>query len=520
MMQVDRARDDRFACAWALPDDPAAADRAEEANRCGEAAVAETHSAAVFFFGDHAYKVKKPVDLGFLDFRTREAREAVCHREVELNRRLAPDVYLGVADVHGPDGELCDHLVVMRRMPPDRRLSSLVTAGVPVDDQLWQLAHLLAAFHAKAERSAAADEAAGVDALARRWADNTAVLRAHGGRFVDRDKIERAQSLVNRYLAGRRELFDARIADGRACDGHGDLMADDIFCLDDGPRVLDCIEFADAFRLGDTLSDVAFLAMDLERLGHAELATRFLAAYREHADDSWPPSLVHHHIAYRAHVRAKVSAIRAAQGHEASAGEARRLLDLALRHLETARVRLILVGGLPGTGKSTLAAGLGDAVEATVLRSDEIRKELAGLEPTAPAGAPFGEGIYTPTTTAQTYTTMLDRAGVALRHGETMILDASWTDERRRIEARALAQRAHAELVELRCTAPPALAAERMRRRLAAGNDSSDATPVIAEIMASSMAQWPTATVVDTSGAPGSSLSLAFRVVTAGVPAG
>jgi len=514
--RADRTPDDRFAFPWALPDEdqpPLAPGRrcARGTDACEPASVAETHSAVVFFVGDRAFKVKKPVDLGFLDFRTREAREAVCHREVELNRRLAPDVYLGVADVHGPDGELCDHLVVMRRMPAERRLSSLASRGQAVDDDLWHLAHLLAAFHAKAERSAAADQAAGVDALARRWADNTTVLRQHADRFVDRTEVDRAQDLVDHYLAGRRALFDARIADGRAVDGHGDLMADDIFCLDDGPRVLDCIEFADAFRLGDALADVAFLAMDLERLGHPELADRFLAAYREHADDNWPPSLAHHHIAYRAHVRAKVTAIRAAQGHEPSAGEARDLLDLALRHLEAAQVRLIVVGGLPGTGKSTLAAGLGNALGATVLRSDEIRKELVGLAPTDRASAPFGEGIYTPAATARTYRTALERAATALRLGESVVLDASWTDATWRSEARAVAKRAEAELVELCCVAPPALAAERMRRRTAAGTDPSDATPAIASAMASSMTPWPSAAVVETSGAPASSLALALQ---------
>jgi uncharacterized protein len=140
----------------------------------GDAGVAETHSAVVFFVGDRAYKLKKPVDLGFLDFRERAVREAVCHREVELNRRLAHDVYLGVADVTGPDGEVCDHLVVMRRMPPDRRLSTLVAEGRPVDGHLWALAHLVAAFHARAERSDAADAAASPGALAGRWTDNTA----------------------------------------------------------------------------------------------------------------------------------------------------------------------------------------------------------------------------------------------------------------------------------------------------------------------------------------------------------
>ena len=126
--------------------------------------LAETHSAIVFFVGDRAYKLKKPVDLGFLDFSTPEARRAACHREVELNRRLAPDVYLGVADVHGVDGSICDHLVVMRRMPAERRLSTLVVDGADVESELWHLAHLLAAFHARAERSPAADDVASVSA--------------------------------------------------------------------------------------------------------------------------------------------------------------------------------------------------------------------------------------------------------------------------------------------------------------------------------------------------------------------
>lgn len=489
------------------------------------AAAAETHSAVVFFLGDRAYKVKKPVNLGFLDFRSRETREAVCHREVELNRRLSPDVYLGVADVLDPDGNPCDHLVVMRRMPPERRLSTLLTSPeelasgdgpaegslAPIEDHLWHLAHLLAAFHSRADRSPDVDRAASREALAGRWADNTKVLTEQGGHLVDGDWVEKVQALAQRYLDGRGHLFEHRIAEGRACDGHGDLLADDIFCLDDGPRVLDCIEFNDEFRYGDVLADVAFLAMDLERLGHPELAHRFLAAYREHAADNWPASLAHHHIAYRAHVRAKVAAIRADQGDEPSIAEARTLLDMAHRHLQEGRVRLILVGGLPGTGKSTLATGLGDAVDATVLRSDEIRKELAGLLRDARAGAPYGEGIYTPAATATTYNTMLARAATALGMGETVVLDASWLDTEWRTEARTVARRASADVVELRCDTPAGSAARRMEARAAAGTDPSDATPGIAARMATQAAPWPTAATVDTSGPPESALASALQ---------
>jgi hypothetical protein len=479
------------------------------------AAVAETHSAVVMFVGDLAYKLKKPVDLGFLDFRTRERREAVCHREVELNRRLAPDVYLGVADVVGPDGRPCDHLVVMRRMPDDRRLSALVRQAGPgdraLDDHLWHLAHLLAAFHAGADRSDAADRAASRDALAARWATNTADLVTRD--CVPRAQVEDVDRRAQEYLRGRRPLLARRIAEGRACDGHGDLLADDIFCLDDGPRVLDCIEFDTGLRLDDALADVCFLAMDLERLGRPDLADRFLAAYREHADDAWPASLAHHHVAYRAQVRAKVAAIRAGQGDGASAGEARRLLDLAQRHLVDGTVRLVLVGGLPGTGKSTVAAGLGEALAATVLGSDEIRKEQAGLRPDQPTPAPFGQGLYRPEATAATYAELLRRAGVALAHGETVVADATWGDDGRRAAARDLAAAAHAELVELRCAAPEAVAAERIRARLGAGGGASDATPEVATALAAAEAPWPSARPIDTGGSPERAVEQALGLV-------
>jgi uncharacterized protein len=477
------------------------------------AAVRETHAAVVFLVGDRAYKVKKPVDLGFLDFRDRTTRAALCAREVELNRRLAPDVYMGVADVVGADGAICDHLVVMRRMPDDRRLSTLVVAGADVDDDLWHLAHLIAAFHARAERPPGAATAASRDSLAARWADNTAGLLDQGRGLVDLDEVLEVDALAQRYLAGRGLLFERRIAEGRAVDGHGDLLADDIFLLDDGPRVLDCIEFDDRLRYGDTLADVAFLAMDLERLGRPDLAERFLAAYREHADDTWPVSLAHHHVAYRAQVRAKVGAIRAGQGDAAAAPATCGLLSMARRHLETGAVRLVLIGGLPGTGKSTLATGLADALNATVIRSDEVRKELAGLPADQPAPAAYGEGLYRSESTAATYRELLRRAEIALALGESVVLDASWTVARRRADAGDVAARTSSDLLELQCSAPPDLTVRRMRRRLTLGGDASDATPEIAAKLAVMQEPWPSAAMVDTSAGPADALAKALALI-------
>ena len=462
------------------------------------AAVAETHSGVVFFLGERAYKLKKPVDLGFLDFRTREARLDACRREVELNRRLAPDVYLGVADVSGPDGRPCDHLVVMRRMPDDRRLSSMVAAGADVGGHLAALAGLLARFHAGAARSAAIDEMAGRDALRRRWETNHEEMAPFREAVLDPAIDDAVITLARRYLAGRAPLFGQRIEEGRACDGHGDLLADDIFCLDDGPRVLDCLEFDDRLRFGDSLADVAFLAMDLERLGRPDLASEFLARYQDASGDCWPPSLAHHHIAYRAQVRAKVAAVRWSQGDTASAETAARLLALGHDHLRRARVRLVLVGGNPGTGKSTVARGVAAPLDALVVRSDEVRKSLAGLEPLTPSPAPLDEGLYRPAMTDATYTELLARARTALELGRTVVLDATWRDPRWRDAAAGVASAAAADLVELRCVASLDVALERVRRRT--GADASDATEEVTRALSSGDSPWLTATDVDTSG--------------------
>jgi len=477
------------------------------------AAVAETHISVVVFVGDRAYKLKKPVSFGFLDFSTRELREQACHREVALNRRLAPDVYEGVADVTGPDGRPWDHLVVMRRLPADRRLSTLVTTGVDVADHLRELARLVAAFHAAADRSPEIDDAATPASVSDWWTRNLGEMRRFAGSLLPQPAFEEVQQLARRYVAGRRHLFERRIEHGAVVDGHGDLLADDVFCLDDGPRAIDCIEFDDRLRHNDVLADVAFLAMDLERLGAPALAGEFLAAYREFAGETWPDSLVHHYLAQRAVVRAKVTALRVDQGDADAADLARRFLELAHEHLAAGRVRLVLVGGLPGTGKSTLSGALSDAAGWVLLRSDEVRKDAAGIGHEQSAAAGYLEGLYSHTHTVATYNELLERARTALELGESVVLDASWTDARERSAAAALADDVAADLVALRCDAPRELAAERVDARARRGGDASDASAAVAAAMAADADPWPAATVVDTTGTPDEALSAALDAV-------
>jgi uncharacterized protein len=460
----------------------------------------ETHISLVVLFGDRVYKLKKPVRLDFVDLTSREARERICHREVELNRRIAPDVYLGVADVTGPDGEVCDHLVVMRRMPDDRRLSTLVGDRVSVGDHVREIARLVATFHARAESSHVIAQSGRVESVRAKWEATFETVQPHVGTVLDADVEERVRDLARRYLDGRAALFDHRIAQGKIVDGHGDLLADDIFCLDDGPRILDCVEFDDELRYGDVLADVCFLAMDLERIGAADLGARFMSWYRELSAETYPATLAEHYIAFRAHIRTMVACLRAAQGDDAAAAQASLLLGIARDHLERGQVALVLVGGLPGTGKSTLAAGLADRFGWSVIRSDEVRKDLAGIGHAERADAGFREGLYGPEATAGTYRELLERARRLLAFGEPVVLDASWTDARYRAAAAEVAHETCSELVELECTAPTEVAAERLRSRGAA--DVSDATPAVAAAMAGAADRWPSAQAVDTTTSP------------------
>ncbi|WIY00393.1 AAA family ATPase [Amycolatopsis mongoliensis] len=476
------------------------------------AAVHETHIGAVFLVGDLAYKLKKPVDLGFLDFSARETRERVCHREVELNRRLAPDVYLGVSDVTGPDGSVCDHLVVMRRMPEDRRLSTLVRRGAPLAAAIRALARQLATFHARAARGPGVDADETRDAVRDRWRASFAQVRPFHGTVLDPATAIEIEALTEEFLAGREPLFDHRIAEGHVVDGHGDLLADDIFCLPDGPRVLDCLEFDDHLRHVDVLDDVAFLAMDLERLGAPEPAAQLVAAYREFSGDPAPPALLHHYLAYRAFVRVKVACLRAAQGDPEAAELARDYAGIALRHLRLGRVRLILVGGAPGTGKSTIAAGLADWLGATLLQSDRLRKELAGLTPAPRPAEGYRQGLYDTTHTDSTYAELARRAGALLSIGETVVLDASWSAARHRRLAAGAAERASSPVLAVRCEVPEPVAVHRITTRTP---ELSDATPQIAHRMAADADPWPEAHLLTTTGTPRESL---LRAVAALVP--
>lgn len=465
----------------------------------------------LFFHGDRVYKLKKPVDNGFLDFTEVASRREACHREVELNRRFAPDVYLGVADISMGGDEL-DHVVVMRRLAEGRRLSALLDDPSTVDE-LRRLAHLVGTIHGAAPRGPEIDALSGHAALRRLWDEGIEQISQYAGSVLEAADVDRLDRLSHEYLAGRGALFDSRVADGHACDGHGDLQAEDIFCLEDGPRILDCLEFDDRLRYGDVLNDVAFLAMDLERLGHRDLAQEFLERYREFVGGSWPSSLEHHYMAYRAHVRAKVACIRHTQGDPEARALARSFHALALAHLEAGRIDITLVGGTPGTGKSSVARELADRLDAVVVSSDDVRDELQPRR-SSDSDVALHEERYAPELVDAVYDEMLRRARLMVTMGERVVLDASWLDPQRRERAHQLAASSSTPLIELRCDCSAELAEARIVRRQVQGGDSSEATVSIARLMAAEATPWTSAHVIDTGLTLDGAVSLAEAIVT------
>lgn len=457
--------------------------------------VAETHISWVFFTPDRAFKLFKPVAFPFLDLSTPARRIQAADLELEQNRRFAPDVYLGTADVQHGDA-VVDRMIVMRRLPDSRRLASLVDHA-DFAECVRAVARTVAVFH---ESAAPIHDApmATRDAVRSNWADNLDAIEPYVDSVIDRGEYERVAMLAHRYLDGRDTVFESRIENGYVRDGHGDLTADDIFCLPDGPRILDCLAFSDDLRIGDVLLDIAFLVMDIHRLAGRQAAVSLMNWYREYSNTHHPASLAHHYVGYRAHVRAKVAALRFAQGDRSADHLARTYHRLALHHLEHARVRLVLVGGGPGAGKSTLASGLCDHFGYVHLATDEIRRDVTGTPRDEHRIVEPDADIYRPEVVDATYAEQRREAELLLSAGQSVVLDASWTSAEQRAAARELAERCAADMIEIECVLDPALARERIARRLSNPWNPSDATPELVDHMASRRDPWPSATPIST----------------------
>ncbi len=479
--------------------------------------VIETHLSQVFLTGDRVYKLLKPVSTTFVDFSDRSARLDAARQEYELNRRISPDVYLGLADVVEHD-ELADRMIVMRRLPADRQLDRLVD-DQDFADHVREAARLIATFHAaQPPITGEAAGSAGAEALRRNWEDHFRVLEPLAGPVIPTEEFDLVRTLVDRYVSGRETLLAERVAEGWVRDGHGDLRCEHVFCLDDGPRLIDCLAFRDDFRIADVLNDLAFLAMDLHRLSGPAAAGQLVRHYDQFSNEHHPASLAHHYVAYRAYVRAKVAAVRFSQGQTEAMVEVASYHRLALQHLLVGQPRLVLVGGGAGVGKSTVAEALAGRIDATWLRADEIRKAMAGIPADQHAFAEFESGIYSAEASDRVYRELLDQAELLLERGRSVVLDATWSSASHREQARALGERTASELIELECVAPAAVAKERIASRMASPFNPSDATPELVDRLNATADRWPEAIAVDTNQPIARSVEAAYCQVMAGPP--
>jgi aminoglycoside phosphotransferase family enzyme/predicted kinase len=451
--------------------------------------VCQTHISVVFLAGDSAYKVKKPVRFDFLDFSTLERRRHFCEEEVRLNRRHAPGVYLGVVAITrqrdglrvGGEGEVVDWAVHMRRLPAGASLLEKLRRGEVTGELIDRLAARVADFH---RNTTTAPKTAGrFDSVAGTLQAVLAEARPQVGTTLRPAVFSRLEDRLKETLGRLAPLIDARAERGMTRDTHGDLHLDHVFHFPDRPPpgdvlLVDCIEFNERFRHTDPVADMAFLVMDLIFRGRRDLARRFADSYFQAAGDDEGRALLPLYTAYRACVRGLVDGLTLAEP-EVSEDERRAALErarghwlLALAELEPPAVRpcLVLTAGLPGAGKSTLARHVAERGDFVVLRSDVVRKELAGLRAEQPA--PDRAALYNPDWTDRTYTELLRRADELLLDGRRVLVDASLRQESRRRQLLDLGRRRGVPVRMLRCTAGEDVIRQRLAGRR---GDASDA---------------------------------------------
>ena len=452
----------------------------------------ETHVSFIFLTDSFVYKVKKPVDFGFLNFTTLDRRRFYCEEEVRLNRRLCPDIYLGVVELRatpqggafGGSGALIDYAVKMKRLPEARMLARLLEDGELQPAQMGELARVIARFHAETARGPQIEAQGSPAAIRANWEENFRQAASCASQTLPRADLALMRDWVERFLAEHEPLLRARVEGGfiRECDG--DLHLGNI-CLTDRICIFDCIEFNERFRFIDTAADIAFLLMDLEYGGRADLCAPFLEAYREATGDHGLDGVLDFYKAQRAFVRGKIKSLRLAEEslpadeRQAVLAAARGYFRLARGYCLRGRLSPLLIAtcGAMGSGKSTLARELSRELGLKYLGSDPLRKSLAGRVPSRHGAEGYDEGIYTPAFTRATYQALLEGARGELSAGRGVVVDATFRRACDRAQFRALAERLGVPFFLVRTVCDASVLRERLELRSAHPGELSDGRP-------------------------------------------
>jgi hypothetical protein len=450
--------------------------------------VLETHISWIILTGKYAYKIKKPVDFGFLDFSTLEKRQHFCHEELRLNRRFAAQFYLDVIEIRGTvdaprlHGEGCviDYALKMVEFPQQCLLSHHAADGTLSAKMIDAIATRVNELHASAE-SAPPDSAFGSAHSVRRWSEeNFTQIAAAIPASLMADSFLRLQHWY-RANAGLLEQVERRKRDNRVRDCHGDLHLDNMALVDNQVMPFDCIEFNPELRWIDTISEAAFVAMDLQARGYPGFCWRFISNYLEGSADYEAIGLLRYYVIYRALVRAKVEALRVdptARATTASFTAASSYLDLADRWSSNQHAGMIIMHGLSGSGKSTVAAQLVEALGAIRIRSDVVRKQLFALDPYSDSKSAPDQGIYSSAATVRTYDRLRQIAGKVIDAHFCVIVDATFLQETDRRQLLELECATPCPRVIVVCEAPEAILRERIMAR---ENDPSEANLQVLE---------------------------------------
>jgi aminoglycoside phosphotransferase family enzyme/predicted kinase len=449
----------------------------------------QTHISFIFLTDDFVYKIKKPVDLGFLNFTTLDRRRFYCEEEVRLNRRLCPDVYLGVVQLRESaegisfygSGKIVEYAVKMRRLPEDRMLDRLLKEDNVTEDHIRSIATTIGEFHFKAERSAEIDRYGDVSIIKHNWDENFRQTAGFVGITINSRDMALVEEWVYRFLSDNELLFSERVTGGFIRDCDGDIHAENI-CLGDKVYIFDCIEFNERFRYIDTAADLAFLLMDFDYHSRKSFAEIALNKYLDVTGDSGMLRILDFYKIYRAFVRGKVESFklndRSMSEHEKSTAR-----EKAIRHFRLARgyilrkrlkPGIILFCGLMGTGKSTLASELSFELGLDHVRSDVVRKKLVGMPANKRDLSEYGSGIYSEDWTRATYDSLLSTAGKTLEAGRGIILDASFVKRTDRDRFRQLAKDLDVPCFVINTACPEDLVKQRMNARILDTAEPSD----------------------------------------------
>lgn len=468
-------------------------DPASYAHRPRSIHLVQTHASLVVLASPFVFKIKKPVDFGFLNFSTLAKRHAACLTEVELNRRLTSGVYLGVVAIVRDGGRLrfaktgersrvVEYAVQMRRLSSRYFLDHRLRRRAVGRREIMRIVAFLARFYRAQRPTKEVSQWGTVAHLRFNTDENFTQAERHAGGTISRESLAAIRAYTNGFLRRHGKFFTRRVREGWIRDCHGDLHAEHIHITPRAVNIYDCIEFNDRIRYGDVASDVAFLAMDLDFEGRADLASEFVAKMARALRDDDLSRLMDFYKCYRAFVRGKVESLHsvAAQAPAverlAAADRARRYFQLALRYatIGSAPAALVVMGGT-GSGKSRIAQALASEFGCDVFSSDRIRKALAGRPLYERTPSKERAGLYNASMTARTYGALLDHALGAVRRGEGVVLDATFGNRVHRHAFRRALSAAGANAIFVEAHAPAAVVRKRLARREHERREVSDA---------------------------------------------